>query len=311
LYLTTSEEIARNIVTTEVQKVINNSTTITSPACYPKLLSNSGHKIDRILFHHMRKAGGTTLLVFLKNVAKRYGLTFQHVEGRPAPNRNNRNNNTLFVTNLRDPVARTISHYKYSGRWQCRDLKRKNFKPTRENDVPLETFLHEEGGDKERQRWPQAWLWECAQNCYTRWLSPNPGEAKNVNTDHDPAEAMLQRAKERLLQYDVIVVLEKLADPAYIKGLEQMFGGVPWPSKPAKVYCENQIKRANRKVPAVIRNETLQEVQRLNAADISLYKEMTSCSHGFAFPEFDPSKFGGKSRQQGVPSSAVPKKRKP
>jgi hypothetical protein len=67
--------------------------------------------------------------------------------------------------------------------------------------------------------------------------------------------------------------------------------GVPWPSENADVYCENHIKLANRKVPAVIRNETLQELQRLNTADALLYREVTTCLHGFVFPEFDASKF--------------------
>jgi hypothetical protein len=259
-----------------------NTNVSSSPACYPSFLQG-GQRIQGIYFHHMRKAGGTTLFEYFRRVAKKYGLFLRHIEGGPAkwpkPNRN-----ALYVTNLREPVARAISHFKYSGRWQCNQLRKKDFVPTEANAVLLETFIKEEGGDLQRTKWPTSYLWECAQNCYTRWAAVFPGANMTDLTEG------LVVARQRLLQYNLIFTLEKARDPNYIRGLERMFN-VSWPEENPKVYCADKINAANEKAPPVIQNETTRELRELNKVDTMLYNELTACPNGIEFPEFDRSKF--------------------
>lgn len=95
-----------------------------SPACRPRFLSN-GHKINRIFFLHMRKAGGTTIRRYLLKVAKHYNITFEVAEGYKT-RQLTMDANTLYVTNLREPVARVISNYKYDLRWDCKLLLHKD-----------------------------------------------------------------------------------------------------------------------------------------------------------------------------------------
>ena len=80
--------------------------------------------IRRIVFFHMRKAGGTTLRQYLQRVAKFWGLEFKVYEGglilQDSNNNNNDNdeieipssrNDTLYVTHLRHPISRLVSHF--------------------------------------------------------------------------------------------------------------------------------------------------------------------------------------------------------
>jgi hypothetical protein len=263
-------------------RMASEGTNVSSPACYPSFLQG-GQRIQGIIFHHMRKAGGSTLHEYLQTVATKYGLFLRHVEGRPArwPKPNG---TVLYVTNLREPVARAISHFKYSGRWQCRQLRARHFVPTEANAVPLETFIKEEGGDLQRKQWPASYLWECAKNCYIRWAADIPGA--NLT---DPLEGLLV-ARKRLLQYNLIVTLENLGDPNYIRGIERMFN-VSWPEANPKVYCADRINAANKKAPPVFQNETIRELRELNKVDTMLYNELTACPNGIDFPEFHRSKF--------------------
>merc|ERR1712157_424336 len=106
-----------------------------------------------LFFLHMRKAGGTTIRAFLGKVAKRYNLEFVINEGRRGKvEMPTANGSTFYVTNLREPMARILSHYKYSGRWACRvgkGIKRIRSKRTGElasanNSLSLENFFEQD-----------------------------------------------------------------------------------------------------------------------------------------------------------------------
>jgi len=63
------------------------------------------------------------------------------------------NNNTFYVTNIREPISRSISHFKYQGRWDCHDLvfaSKKNFTPTEENANSLLTWNRTAGHEESK-----------------------------------------------------------------------------------------------------------------------------------------------------------------
>ena len=136
-----------------IQKNNTSATTIpNSPACHPHFnlaLPNNKWsnttKFNRIYFYHSRKAAGSTVHKYLRKVADKYGIELKAVEwrGMEEPGTSFENNNTFYVTNIREPISRSISHFKYQGRWDCHDLvfaSRKNFVPTEENANSLLTW---------------------------------------------------------------------------------------------------------------------------------------------------------------------------
>ena len=100
-------------------------------------------------------------------------------------------------------------------------------------------------------------------------------------------------AKETLLGYNLIVIMERLSDPAYVQGLLRMFGvpqdsNVLFKSQQRKTYCFDESREWNAKYPAVIHNATVAYLTRLNALDIRLYNQLNDCPDGVQFPDFDP-----------------------
>ena len=100
------------------------------------LLPNAA--IKRIHLLHIRKAGGTSIRYFLLRVAAQHNLTLVVREGKngpliPAKKRND----TLYITSLREPLSRLISHYHYDGRWSERKIENR----TIENSTPFSTWL--------------------------------------------------------------------------------------------------------------------------------------------------------------------------
>ena len=75
---------------------------------------------------------------------------------------------TLYVTHIREPIARSIAHYKYDQRWHCKtQLKTKNFVPTVQNQRrSFDTFMYNAGGQLDSYR-----LWTCSTNCFSRWIT--------------------------------------------------------------------------------------------------------------------------------------------
>ena len=69
-------------------------------------------KFTRLYFHHLRKAGGTSMYYYLKKVALTHNLTFVHNEYGPSEIPGTHSEPTFYVTHLREPVSRSISHFK-------------------------------------------------------------------------------------------------------------------------------------------------------------------------------------------------------
>jgi len=130
-----------------------------SPVCHPHFnlaLPNNKWsnttKFNRIYFYHSRKAAGSTVHKYLRKVADKYGIELKAVEWsgmeEPGTSYENNNTNTFYVTNIREPISRSISHFKYQGRWDCHDLvfaNKRKFVPTEENANSLLTW-NETGG---------------------------------------------------------------------------------------------------------------------------------------------------------------------
>jgi hypothetical protein len=134
----------------------------------------------------MRKAGGTTLRGYLKKVANYYNLEFHAKEGfhfeHPSSGGYHHDSeqplslspprlDTLYVTHVRDPLARSISHFQYEGRWNCTTLKQPQFVPTLENAMEFDTWIHSDVAHIHQCSIRPRPLWKCSENCYTRWLA--------------------------------------------------------------------------------------------------------------------------------------------
>mmetsp|Transcript_22460 Transcript_22460/g.32195 ORF Transcript_22460/g.32195 Transcript_22460/m.32195 type:complete len:256 (+) Transcript_22460:213-980(+) len=179
-----------------------------SPACYP---SFGGKKnITRIYFSHTRKAAGTTIKYFLRSVATKLGWEFESNEAylQEHPNRMD----TLYVVNIREPISRIISSYKFEGRWSCKKMMyNKSFVPSLENQKTLEqdiAHIQEDHRDfcgvVARRKYPR--LWRCVGDCLTRWYTDEFG--CGCLDDY----TRYQAAKDRLMKYDIVVVAEYLKD---------------------------------------------------------------------------------------------------
>lgn len=252
-----------------------------SPACKPRFPS---HPIRRIFFLHMRKAGGTTFRRYLNKVSKRYNITLDVREGSNTVE-NPIDDQTLYVTNLREPVARSLSHYKYDQRWSCRDLITKTFIPSKDNyKSTIQEFLVENVQRKEKK------LWSCATNCYTRWVTGNFSKLPCSNRSHEHIQR-LHEAREALLKYNLIIVTDKLREDEYIRKIESFFGGLSMKGTGGGAFCARDSAAANRKVPLVVDDSTLQTIQECNAIDLLLYNNLTTCPNGFEFPDYTPDYF--------------------
>ncbi|KAL9181964.1 hypothetical protein ACHAXT_012307 [Thalassiosira profunda] len=281
-----------------------------SPACRPHFnlalrdnrWSNTT-KFKRIYLYHARKAGGSTIHRYLAKVSDHYGIELRAVEWNAMEEPGTYDDAaTFYVTHLREPVERSISHFKYQGRWNCRDLvyggKRGDFTPTEENANKLETWMETGGhvpyecrmrGKKsEGGKHPIFFLGSCAVNCFTQWFS-----GLSCPTWEIPAEEQYAVAMEKVLQYNFIFVIEKLRDPAYVQAVEKFFG-VPGIAEKGQPYCEKQSHRANAKFPLIVRDDTRAKLTTLNKVDIQLYHELTDCLEDVdlrGFPTWDPDRF--------------------
>ncbi|OEU08186.1 hypothetical protein FRACYDRAFT_264647 [Fragilariopsis cylindrus CCMP1102] len=228
----------------------NNNGKSSSSSSLPLPLSIQDQNYTRLVFLHMRKAGGTTIRHFLQNVVKSNNTSFQefvHCEGHKKclefPNNENNDDGyhrynmetntsrnkktlsrdtsgrTLYVTNLREPISRIVSNYRYDQRWDCDNkllkmntntntntnenntnssnaaAKREYFIPTLENqDMSLEEFgleqfpsFHKKSKNKNRK------LWRCSTNCYSRWVTG----MYYPTTDTDHPSSLLQKKQQQ------------------------------------------------------------------------------------------------------------------
>jgi len=287
---------------------IFNGTSAASPACHPHFNLalnnnrwNSKTKFKRIYFYHARKAGGSSMHKYLSKVANHYGLELMAVEwsGMEEPGTYD-DGATFYVTHLREPVDRSISQFKYQGRWSCADLVHgsRNFTPTEDNANRIETwnqtgghtpFDHckrKKGPKKEGKRQPFFFLGSCAVNCYVQWFS---GVCPEMGMKLDQ---QYQMARAKVLKYNFVAVIEKLKDPRYVEAVENYFG-VAGLTKRGTPYCQKKSHKANEKFPLTVSSDTRQKLTKLNEVDSALYHDLSDCldSGMYNFPKWDPNRF--------------------
>lgn len=153
---------------------------------------------DTIFLYHTRKAGGSTLRVWLEKVARKHNLAFVVEEGTILSQQNPVfRDRTLYITALRDPVERVVSLYWYEGRWP---LTQEN--KTNENAVDFRDWLIE----SENRLPPARRLYECSSECYCRWFGSD-----NINN----VTVNIEAAMERLQHFDIVLNTERLKEGSY------------------------------------------------------------------------------------------------
>lgn len=284
----------------------NGTTNMISPACHPHFNLalpnnkwNNSTKFSRIYFYHSRKAGGSSIHKYLGKVADHYNIKLSYNEWTTMEEPGTYDNATFYVTHMREPIDRSISHFKFQGRWDCRDLVRHSdtFTPTEANANKIQTWNHTGGhveseckvkGRKKNGESQQFFfLGQCAVNCYTQWWS---GVCKEMDV---PLEQQYQIALQKSSRYNFIAVIEKLSDPEYVQAVEDFFGVPGLEGLHGTPYCQRQSHKANAKYPLVVPPETRESLTNLNQVDINLYHRLTDCldSGGYSFPKFDANRF--------------------
>jgi len=243
-----------------------------SPACNPRYLEN---KIDRIHFVHNRKAGGSSIRRYLEIVSNTLNITLTIQEGEEAE-MPMLNGSTFYITNLREPMSRILSAYKYEGRWDCKKVKVNMSNVTENNSKTFEDFIknNEEITKKMEKTLMPHYLWSCSHNCYLRWFS----DIHSVQDMH----TSLSVAREKLRKFDFIIITERLKDHSYTRAIEDIFG-VPGFYR-TNVNCGKIMKKLNDRYPPSIDSKIWDEVKVMNELDIKLYKEFTTCENGIKFP---------------------------
>ena len=259
-------------------------------------------------------------------MASHHGLQFEVLEFGMAEDPGSRPDEaTFYVTHLREPVSRSLSHFKYQGRWDCEQLvKNMSYVPTEAIAQKLETWNTEYGHeysshDCEYQKdgTPIFRLSTCAVNCYSQWFSglscPNAVDGrrrespKNSNARRGrsndstgrrkvggvPMAKQYEVARAKLYRYNFIVINEMLKHPEYVKAIDRFFGVPGVGNRDVHPWCEVETAYTNKRVPLVVKNDTIDRLARLNEIDIGLYREMTDCpdegTHDFL--SFDATRF--------------------
>ena len=101
-------------------------------------------------------------------------------------------------------------------------------------------------------------------------------------------------ARRKLRRYNMIVIIEMLKHAEYAAAVERFFGVPGVNDRTARAWCEDEAHLYNRRIPLVVRNETLRELTRLNEIDIGLYREVSDCLKYEGtnnFPSWDEGRF--------------------
>jgi hypothetical protein len=256
------------------------TSTRSSPACAPSFHGKTN--ITRLHFSHTRKAGGTYLRNFLTSVATlmKWELVINEGRHQEYPDRTD----TVYVVNLRDPIERIISQYKYEGRWDCKQIvqNKTQFTPSLENEKTLEEDMEGIMATNRALKDSQK-MWRCAQECYSQWYTEAYGKS------YPTVEERYQAARERLMKYDIIVVSEYLSNPDYVSGLAALFADIDMFTlrEKATIYCSEESYYWNNKMPMpTVNDTTMQKLKDWNVHDCRLYKELTDCggAQKVAFP---------------------------
>lgn len=246
------------------------------PSCRPNKVFD--REIDSIVMLHMRKAGGTSLKSFLHKVGRKHKVKVNVTEAPFVPPDPEVQGNTLYITHIREPVARAISHYKYEGRWRCRKLTREGFIPSLNNTrMSLEDFTNERLNKKDSGP-----LWTCASNCYARWSTGLWKSNHREWIDNSSSTSRLwSAARHKLWSYNLIIVNEWLKNEDYVRSLERIFD-TPGISRRARVYCDKASKAANAKFPLQVSVGERDSLKERNVVDSGLYDELVSCQPAFS-----------------------------
>ena len=274
----------------KIKKVVVQSSL--SPLCYPTLPSEYT-PIKRIVFGHMRKAGGTTIMSFLRKVKDKYKLDLVSYEGGCIEQPGTRND-TLYITHIRNPVERAITNFKYSGRWNCvwmvyRHKRRPStWSPTEENARSMEEWLKQ--GDGYMRLGADKRLWDCKSNCFIKWLNrqhnkndicvDKHGSHHSVNSSH------YQSALGTAQKFHLIIQTERMRDKGYVKSLNNYFGlASTFTEEKIPMWCDKESKAANSAYPynMTITDWTL--LSKLNTEDTHFCRDLSSCPSGIQFPK--------------------------
>ena len=254
----------------------------------PAITRNDGNTtlpIKRIYFYHVRKAGGTMIRKYLKKVASLYRIHLRVLEYKHAYSEEEVGSrpDTFYVTNIRDPVERSVSHFKYDARWGCDQLVKNSskFVPTPDNARPFESWNFTGGFEESDCDEPFSFV-SCAVNCYVQGFSGRGCTRDGWFTEYN-------LAWDRLLRYNMILVYSKFRDPEYVRSVEDFFGGVRGFNAPSSMFCGQEAREANRRVPLRVSFEHVLRLTRLNEMDNRLYRDLvTSC-----FEEMEEQRGGG------------------
>mmetsp|Transcript_13910 Transcript_13910/g.30325 ORF Transcript_13910/g.30325 Transcript_13910/m.30325 type:complete len:746 (+) Transcript_13910:15-2252(+) len=292
-----------------------NNKILSSPACRPhfQLALPDGNwsdttKFKRLYFYHARKAGGTNLRKYFAKVAAHHGLKYMVLEYHMAEDPGSYDEATFYVTHLREPVSRSISHFKYENRWDCKQLlDNDTFVPNEENSQKLETWNQNYGRQPSSCKFqdgePFFSMVHCAVNCYSQWFSglscpwwdppENPELGERPIRRETPMTQQYEVAKAKLLRYNFIVISEMLQRPTYAAAVERFFGVPGVTERRNHPWCEVESHYSNERIPLVIQNETLNKLTILNKIDIGLYHEIKDCldEEDYDFPAWDPNRF--------------------
>ena len=162
---------------------------------------------DSMQLYHTRKAGGSSLFVWAKDVAKKHNLTVNQQEGTTYDPHDFMGRKVFVFTSLRPPVDRVISSFEYDGLQTSKLSSKGNHNTTtlqeffdRANDVNNGV----NGGKNQRYVWrdglmgrrnhkrgkkrtrsvkvKRGWIWRCASNCYSKWFGGWPKPIPDTRT---------------------------------------------------------------------------------------------------------------------------------
>jgi len=225
--------------------------------------------IRRLYFVHMRKAGGSSIRTYFREVAEKYGWKYRAVEGHKSPELPGTDPHTLYITHMREPIGRSLSHYKYEQRWgDCKPLvsllKVRN--ATQEDTVmSLYNFTTKEW-------WGRTFLWTCAANCHARWAT-GMHKHEEMLAKHDVLE---QKAFETFWKYNLVVVTDWLKRPEYVAALELLFGHSNL-NRQRGMHCGPSTWKANKQVPLKVSPPELEALHHFNRIDSAIYQKLTQC----------------------------------
>ncbi|CAB9525488.1 expressed unknown protein [Seminavis robusta] len=241
-----------------VQTIVAKSNSTTASQTNPKPINISAlplpslepfdmKKYDTIHFWHLRKAGGTSLRIYVEAIAKYHNLTFNVDEGMcyKGPHSDQK---TLLVTMIKDPVARIVSEYWGEG----------NVNLT--NPRSFMDFIDDRNTTQPKRISDDHWfIWGCSHNCLTRIFGN--GRPSNVPADLSKAKQALEH------DFDLVIQSNRMGDPRYQQWLSQILGA-PSIKLPHRNHADRK-QFAENKIAAPKEHE-LELLRRTNQLDYDL-----------------------------------------